>query len=40
MESGVINPDTLMLDDAGPGQKYSQVPMILFKPEKDHIVSQ
>jgi hypothetical protein len=33
MESGEINPSTLLLEDAGPGQKFSTVPMIQFKPE-------
>jgi len=36
MESGVINPNTLLLEDAGPGLKFSLVPMIKFNPEKDH----
>ena len=38
LESGTIHPDTLLLEDAGPGQKFSVVPMILFKPERDHKV--
>ena len=40
MESGEINPDTLLLEDAAPGQKFSPVPMILFSPENDHKVDE
>lgn len=40
MESGEINPHTLLLDDAAPGQKFSIVPMIQFRPEKDHRINE
>ena len=40
MESGEVNGNTLSLEDAGPGQKYSVVPMILFKPKKDHKINE
>jgi len=40
MESGQIDMNTLTLVDASPGQKLSLVPMILFKPEKNHKIKE
>ena len=39
MECGQIDVSSLLLEDALPGQKYSHVPMVLFRPKKDHKAS-
>jgi len=36
LECGRIDQESLLLEDALPGQKFSQVPMIHFMPKKDH----